>query len=263
VAAINDLSAGMLLAVSASMRIQACGLSIAGRRAENQDAVCLRPDLGLFVVADGMGGYEGGEIASRIAVSSIEELVGRSAQDNATWPYAADLAVGPVENEVMIATRLAGERISAGRRGRLAQMGSTVVVLRLVGGKAVFGHVGDSRLYRLRAGRLEQMTVDHSLWAELVAAGSAPTSWEEFPYKNVVTRALGTPMARADVRGVDLVAGDVYLLCSDGLTEGLGIERMAELLRLEDVDAACETLVSEAFAGGSRDNISALVVKVA
>ena len=74
-------------------------MSIAGRRAENQDAVCLRPDLGLFVVADGMGGYEGGEIASRLAVSSIEELVGRSAADNAVWPYPADLAFGPVENE--------------------------------------------------------------------------------------------------------------------------------------------------------------------
>ncbi len=244
------------------MQLEAFAVTSTGRRSDNQDAVCARPDLGLFVVADGMGGYEGGAVASQIAVATIEDLVRRTAGgDNLTWPYSVDPRRDPVENEVAVATRLAGERIAARRQGRLAQMGSTVVVLRIEGVHAIVGHVGDSRAYRLRAGRLEQLTVDHSLWSELVGAGTDPGKWADFPYKNVVTRALGTPTGEPDVRRVELGAGDVFLLCSDGLTECLTGERIAALLA-QPAAAACRALVDEAFAAGSHDNISAVVVRV-
>src|SRR5688500_12204624 len=175
------------------MKLDTSALTITGRRASNQDSICSRPELGLFVVADGMGGYEGGEIASALAVEAIAELVGRTASGcDVFWPPGVDLTLGPIENEVAIATRLANQRIVAQRRGERAQMGSTVAVLRLhpqCG--AVLGHVGDSRIYRLRAGQLVRLTTDHSLLEQLLAGGHDPGP--DFPYTHVVTRALGTP----------------------------------------------------------------------
>ena len=244
------------------MLLDTFALTVTGRRSDNEDAVCARPDLGLFVVADGMGGYEGGEVASKVAVTTIEELVSRTASDqDVTWPYRIDPRLDVTENEVAVATRLAGDRIAARRHGRLAQMGSTVAVLRLAPGRAVIGHVGDSRVYRLRDGALEQLTVDHSLWAQLVAAGTELPEREDFAWKHVVTRALGTPSGEPDLRVEPARAADVFLLCSDGLSEVLAPARMAALLALPAA-AACHALVEEAYAGGSRDNISAVVVRV-
>jgi PPM family protein phosphatase len=244
------------------MLLDAYALSITGRRPENEDAVCLRPDLGLFIVADGMGGYEGGEIASKVAVTTIEDLVARTASDqDVTWPYRIDPRRGVVENEVAVATRLAGDRIAARRTGRLAQMGSTVAVLRLDGGRAVIGHVGDSRVYRMRGGMLEQLTIDHSLWAQMVASGVDMPEPEHYPYRHVVTRALGTTSGDPDLRVESAEAGDVFLLCSDGLSEVLSSARIAELLALPSA-LACRALVDEAYAAGSRDNISAVVARV-
>ena len=140
-------------------------------------------------------------------------------------------------------------------------MGSTVVVLRLEAGRAVIGHVGDSRVYRLRAGALEQLTVDHSLWAQLAAAGAELPEREEFAYKHVVTRALGTPTAEPDLRVEAALAGDVFLLCSDGLSEVLADEAIIAALA-HSAATACRALVDAAYAAGSKDNISAVVVRV-
>ncbi|MBK9036066.1 MAG: serine/threonine-protein phosphatase [Myxococcales bacterium] len=246
------------------MQLEAFAVTATGRRAHNEDAVCARADLGLFVVADGMGGYEGGEIASQVAVATIEELVARTAADaDVTWPYRADVRLDPIANEVAVATRLAGARIAARRTGVLAQMGSTVAVLRIDGRRRLvaIGHVGDSRIYRLRAGALEPLTVDHSLWAELVAAGAEPVERDAFPYKHVVTRALGTPSGEPEVRLEPVLADDVYLLCSDGLSEVLAPAVIAAHLAQPPARAAA-TLVDVAYAAGSRDNISAVVVRV-
>ncbi len=244
------------------MLLDAHALSVTGRRAQNEDAVCLRPDLGLFVVADGMGGYEGGEIASTVAVSTIEDLVSRTAGDqDVTWPYRIDPRLGVTENEVAVATRLAGDRIAARRHGRLAQMGSTVAVLRLDGTRAVIGHVGDSRVYRLRGLALEQLTIDHSLWAQMVASGADLPDREDFPYRHIITRALGMPGGEPDLRVEHALPGDVFLLCSDGLSEVLPPSRLAALLTLPAA-LACRALVDEAYAAGSKDNISAVVARV-
>ncbi len=244
------------------MQLETFAISIPGRRANNEDAVCMRPELGLFVVADGMGGYEGGEVASALAVEAIHELVRRTAGDaDVTWPYKIDPRRSVFENEVMVATRLAGDRIAARREGVLEQMGSTVVVLRIEGDRAVIGHVGDSRVYRLRDGTLDQLTIDHSLLAQLVAAGSPPADIESFPWRHVVTRALGTTSCEPEVQLDRVRAGDAYLLCSDGLSEVLEPGELAALLDAP-AERACRTLVDAAYAAGSRDNISAIVVRV-
>jgi serine/threonine protein phosphatase PrpC len=242
------------------MKLDAFALTITGRRTNNEDAVCARTDLGLYVVADGMGGYEGGEVASAIAVDSIAELVRRTAGDaDVTWPYAIDPQRSPTENELLVATRLANERIAARRVGELREMGSTVVALRVAGERAVIAHVGDSRLYRLRAGTLAQLTVDHSLAAQLEASGMSVA--EGFAWRHVVTRALGTHVGEPDIQCVALLAGDVFLLCTDGLSEVLAPDAIAPLLA-RSPEAACRALVDAAYAAGSRDNISAIVVRV-
>jgi PPM family protein phosphatase len=244
------------------MQLDCYALTCTGRRASNEDAVCARAELGLFVVADGMGGYEGGEVASRLAVETIEALVRRTAADrDVTWPYPLDPRLGLVENEILAATRHAGEQIAARRQGRLIQMGSTVAVVRLAGDRVVIAHVGDSRVYRRRAGVVEQLTADHSLYAQLLAIGAALPPADEFSYRHVVTRALGTEHAEPDLRVEPLAAGDVYLLCSDGLSEAVSAAEMAILLDLP-AEAACRQLVARAYAAGSRDNISAVVVRV-
>jgi PPM family protein phosphatase len=241
------------------MNFDVFALSIAGRRTNNEDAVCSRPELGLFVIADGMGGYEGGEVASALAVETIAELVRRTAADaDVTWPFAIDPQRTPTENELMVATRLAGARIAARRSGELSEMGSTVVALRIAGDDAVIAHVGDSRVYRLRANELVQLTIDHSLAAQLEASGMKPDA--NFAWRHVVTRALGATSGEPDVQRVALSAGDVFLLCSDGLTEVLEPAMIATLLE-EPVEAACRALVAAAYAAGSRDNISVIVVR--
>jgi serine/threonine protein phosphatase PrpC len=244
------------------MQLDAFALTIPGRRPNNEDAICARPDLGLFVVADGMGGYEGGEVASALAVDAIHELVRRTAADaDVTWPYKIDPRRSIDENELIVATRLAGDRIAARRTGVLEQMGSTVAVLRLAGDHAVIAHVGDSRIYRLRAGAVAQLTIDHSLLAQMIASGNGPIDVEAFPWRHVVTRALGTPSGEPEVQLDRARPGDVYLLCSDGLSEVLAVEEIAALLELP-AERACRALVDAAYAAGSRDNISAIVVRV-
>lgn len=241
------------------MNFDAFALSISGRRDNNEDAICAQPDLGLFVVADGMGGYEGGEVASALAVEAIHELVRRTAGDaDVTWPYKIDPERTIHENEVMVATRLANDRICARRSGVLGEMGSTVAVLRFTTEHAIIGHVGDSRVYRMRSGVVEQLTVDHSLANQLIAAGMAPGA--DFAWRHVVTRALGTASGVPDVMRAHVQSGDVFLVCSDGLSEVLAPERIAELLAAP-AEIACRALVDAAYAAGSRDNISAIVVR--
>lgn len=240
------------------MQLDAFALTIAGRRSNNEDAVCARPELGLFVVCDGLGGYEGGEIASALAIETIHELVRRTAGDaDVTWPYKFDPRHSIAENEVVVATRLANDRIHARRCGGLEQMGSTVAMLRFANGKVVIAHVGDSRAYRLRGGTLEQLTIDHSLVSQMIAAGMQPDA--AFPWRHVITRALGMAEAMPDVHSEPVRAGDVYLLCSDGLYEPLEPEEIAALLDAGP-EAACRRLIDAAYAAGSRDNISAVVV---
>jgi serine/threonine protein phosphatase PrpC len=244
------------------MRIEHEGRSHVGRRANNEDAWCAEPGLGLYAVADGMGGYEGGEVASRLAVEAMTEFFRRSSDEDSTWPFKLERGLSLDENRLRAALVVAHREILARREGPLARMGATVVALAASRDAVVIAHAGDSRAYRLRDGVLAQLTRDHSFYEELKAAGADLPPRAQFPHANVVTRALGMDGdLLPELRREPLRAGDVYLLCSDGLTEAMEPDQIRALLALAPGDA-CDALVHEAWALGGRDNITAVVVRV-
>lgn len=242
--------------------VRAAARTHRGRRANNEDAMVVDLDHGLFVVADGMGGYEGGEVASRLTVHSVHDFfVLESMDGERTWPFGVDPARSFVENQLVCAIRLANLEVMRRRRGRLARMGSTIVAVAIDGPRAVLAHVGDSRIYRLREGSLSPMTRDHSLVEQLRAMGM-----REQPegMGHIITKAIGfAEDTMPDVRLASLRAGDALLLCSDGCYEPLGDARIAALLEAEpDPARAAEALVTAAYEAGGTDNITALVVRV-
>jgi serine/threonine protein phosphatase PrpC len=246
-----------------TLHIEHSAATHVGRRENNEDSFCVEPALRLFAVADGMGGYEGGEVASLVAVDTLRDFFARERDDGeSTWRFRADSGLSLDENRLQVAVRLAHEEVAARKSGRLAMMGSTVAALTLDGGQAIICHVGDSRVYRRRGALLEQLTRDHSLYAELQAAGTPLPAKEECGFGNVITRALGMdPAPRPELRREGLVPGDRYLLCTDGLTERLPVARITQLLALP-VELAAQALVNEAYAAGARDNITVVVVAV-
>ncbi len=247
------------------MNVESAGLSSAGRRKNNEDAMLVAPTLGIYAVADGMGGHVGGAVASQLVVTTLEAFRRRTADPMATWPDTIDARLGHGENVILSGVRLAHAAVSAQRRGKLAQMGSTLAALVIDAGRIVVGNVGDSRVYRLRDGRLAQLTRDHSMYAELEAAGITDLGPRaQSPHACVITRAVGLPDAfEADVCARSVRAGDTYLLCTDGLFEGLSDAAIATILGTPaGADELCRALVAGAIAGGSRDNVSAVVLRV-
>ena len=242
------------------MNLSSFGLCSVGRRSNNEDALCDAPQLGLFVVADGLGGYEGGEIASSLTVAALRRFVEDNRRDpEGTWPIREAKGRSYEENLLVAATVVAHREIAARREGILSQMGSTVVAALVHATRLIVAHVGDSRLYRLRDGAVKALTRDHSMWGEMEASGTAGDR-ASFPWKNQITRALGLPgNSWADVATFPIEAGDRYLLCSDGLYDPLDEARLKAGLTLTP-EAACKDLVHAAFAAGSTDNITAVVI---
>jgi PPM family protein phosphatase len=251
---------GTGLALGEAMRL-ARGASITGRRRHNEDALLLAPDLDLYAVLDGVGGNEGGEIASQLAAATISEFFARSRDPDATWPYPLDPTHDLAHNRVAAAIRLANRAIRARRQDRLANMGTTVALVHVVGARIIVAHLGDSRVYRLRAGVLTPLTRDHSLYETLLAADVELPPLAEYPHAHVITRALGpVEDEQAEIHSDPLALGDRLLLCTDGLSGELEPARIAALLGRGDPDRACHALIEAALAAGSRDNITALVL---
>lgn len=243
--------------------IQSCGRSITGRRRRNEDALLLAPENGVFAVLDGMGGYAGGDVASSLAAETIAQFFTVTSDPDATWPYAFDVQKTLAENRVDAAIRLANRRIRERRHDELAAMGSTVALLSFAGSRAILGHLGDSRVYRLRDGELTQLTCDHSLYEQLRAGGVPVPPLSEFIHANVITRALGPQDdERPELGEFELAAGDRYLLCTDGLSGVLEPQELSELLSHGSCEEACDGLIDSAFAAGSKDNITAIVVDI-
>lgn len=240
-------------------------ITTTGRRSNNEDDLCAVPRLGLFAVADGLGGYEGGEIASALTVETFERFVERNERDpNGTWPCKEDKQRSFAENVLRAAAAEAHHSIVARRAGPLRQMGSTVAAMLVSGTSVAIAHVGDSRVYRLRNGAIEPLTRDHSVWAEMVAAGRDLPPRHEFPFKNQITRALGLEGNwTADTRVIDLAKGDRFLLCTDGLYDPFEDEALAKLLGEGAIDTCCKRLVETAYEKGSADNITAVLVEAA
>ena len=206
------------------------------RRTSNEDSHCERSDIGLFIVADGMGGHVAGEVASREAVEAIQAFINdtASADKNRTWPFPFEPSLSLEANRLKAAFRLANRRIATAiaDSSELRGMATTASAILVGAASACVAHVGDSRVYRLRAGRLEQLTCDHSWVEEQVRAGTmSATAARQHPWRNVVTRALsGGDDPEVDVTEVEPATGDRYLLCSDGLFSVVADQQIAELL---------------------------------
>lgn len=238
-----------------------------GRRKRNEDALVASPELGLFAVVDGMGGYAGGALASAVAVEALADFFASTDADpEATWPFAHDRRLSMAENRVDAAVRLANRRIRDRRVGEVRDMGATLALIAVRPRGAVIGHLGDSRIYRLRRGAgatLEHLTVDHSLYEQLRAGGVDLPPLADFVHANVVTRALGPHEdERPELRSLEIAGGDRFLLCTDGLSGPLDDAAIAAILGAAPIDGAADRLVQAAYDAGSRDNITAVVVEV-
>lgn len=249
------------------MEVKAFGMSHVGRqRQHNEDAYLVDDSAKLFLVADGMGGHAAGEIASRIAVDSIAEFILQTVEDEGTWPHAYDEHLKRSTNRLMAALKLANTRVLDAMRkdARLRGMGTTVVASLVDDDTVSVAHVGDSRAYLVRDARLSRITNDHSWVFEQVQAGMlTEAEAEKHPLRNVITRALGGALSvTPEANEIECRAGDVYLLCSDGLT---GMVPEDEILRIisehEDLEAACQSLINLANERGGYDNITAVLLK--
>jgi protein phosphatase len=221
------------------------------KRRRNEDAYVMRPPL--FAVADGMGGAQAGEIASRLAAEALRDDGGDGGGEDR------------VQELVQTANRRVYERASADAAA--SGMGTTVTVALVGGDEVTIGHVGDSRAYLIRAGELTQLTEDHSLVGELIRSGKlSPEEAESHPQRSVITRALGTdPDVDVDVFSVQAEPGDLFLLCSDGLTTMVGDRAILDVVEqnLDDLDAAARALVGTANRGGGEDNITVVFFEIA
>lgn len=232
-------------------------------RSHNEDSIAADAAAGLAVLADGMGGYNAGEVASGIAVAMISAELKK-----ALTAITGDLDAATAEKLVGEHAVRANNAIfqASQSQPQYAGMGTTLVVALWHDNRMVVGHIGDSRLYRMRAGKLEQVTRDHSLLQEQIDSGLITKEQARHSQnKNLVTRAVGIdPEVDAEVHSYPVEAGDIYLLCSDGLNDMVTDEDME--LTLASLQAnlplAAEQLVQQANDNGGRDNVSVILVRV-
>jgi len=250
------------------VRSQGIGVTDVGRRRKNnQDAFAVDNDLGLFIVADGMGGHASGEVASEEAVDAVRSLVSKGR------PTLAQIESGDDRPEVLrSAVRLMESALQnatymvfgiAQYQPEQQGMGTTVSALVVAGGYGLIGQVGDSRVYLIRDGVAAQLTTDHTLVAWQVRQGIiTPEEAAVSPHRNVITRAVGSrEYVQVDTRFVPVLAGDTFLLCSDGLHGYCDEREIAEIITSEG-DSAAQLFVDISNARGGRDNITAVVVRI-
>lgn len=232
-------------------------------RSNNEDSVAIDGEVALAVLADGMGGYNAGEVASNMATTFIKAELGRwlrqaSAQaSDADVRRAMDICVDNANRAIFNA---------ANANPQYAGMGTTLVVAVFRDGRLLLGHVGDSRCYRLRGGRLQQITRDHSLLQEQIDAGLITPEQAVFSAnKNLVTRAVGVEdSVLLETHQHDTQPGDLYLLCSDGLTDMIDDVGLAQLMQSHaGLQECAQTLVDAANEAGGKDNISVILARAA
>lgn len=252
------------------MRAVAAGLSDVGlQREHNEDSFIVLSEHDLFVVADGMGGHRAGDVASKLATETISEFFRSTANEDVTWPFHFDTNLSEEENRLLTGIRVANRQIfeRSSRSRECHGMGTTVVGAMFSPRKRrmYIGHVGDSRCYRVRNGAIQCLTRDHSLINDYLLAMPDLTEEQrsELP-KNVITRALGMhDQVVVDLQHDDPRSGDVYVLCSDGLS---GMVEDAEILQLvrdsHDIGEMCAALIAKANEHGGEDNVTAVVIKI-
>ena len=252
------------------MRARAAGISDVGlQRDHNEDSFAILSEQELFIVADGLGGHRAGDVASRLATDAIVDFFKATASDDVTWPFHFDARLTEEENRLLTGIRLANRQIveQSVRARECHGMGTTVVgaLFSPKKRKMFIGHVGDSRAYRVRRGEIKQMTRDHSLVNDYLLAMPELTEEQrsELP-KNVITRALGMQdQVTVDLQSDDVEPGDLYVLCSDGLSGMIEDEEILNVVNEQsDLEVACRKLIALANEHGGEDNITAVIVKI-
>lgn len=251
------------------MRVRFAGETNVGmKRAHNEDSLHLPVDERLAIVADGMGGHASGEVASSMAVETVVEYFKATAEEQTlTWPYKVDRGTRADVNRLVTGIKLANLKIyeMAQRDPQCKGMGTTIVSTLFLDDKVIIGHVGDSRVYRIRDREIEQITEDHSLINDYIKmkrmTAEEAANW---PHKNVIVRALGMKEnVQVDVHIEVPRVGDCYVLCSDGLSGMVPDERIRDIVLGEhDLDRASEKLITAANAAGGIDNITVVLARL-
>jgi PPM family protein phosphatase len=250
------------------MPLRFCSATDMGRRRSvNQDSLVADPGLRLFAIADGMGGHDDGDMASRLVIDSLHQFVVQTqADEEKTWPFEFDLQLSYPANRLKAAIRVANRRISEhlATAGTARGMGATLAAALLGPDWLVVANVGDCRAYLLQDGQLRQLTRDHSWVADQVASGFiTPETAKAHPWRHMVTRAIqGDGDLEVDTLEVNLAPAVRLLLCSDGLHAVLSDEQIAAILNdaPDDPHDACGRLIQAANDGGGPDNVSAIVI---
>lgn len=234
-------------------------------RAGNEDAQLVDERIGLFVVADGMGGHKGGEVASRMAVDILHDYIVKVSSGSDSFLGTVDPRASREANLLASGIRLANRAIfeAAASNPAWQGMGTTIVAVLVRDNRAAIAHAGDSRLYLLRDGQLKQVTDDHSLVAEQVRQGLITAEEAaKSSRKNVITRALGQwEELEIDMQDLALLPGDRLLICSDGLSGMVSDPEIAALMKAYPApDAACQALIEVANSYGGKDNITTVII---
>ena len=249
--------------------LQIVSLTDPGRvRGHNEDCVESRPELGIVVLADGMGGYNAGEVASGMATASISAGLAESWNRDALTGLDRDAAKALSQSVVQTQSAKANAAIfaAAQKDPHCAGMGTTLVVCLFYDDFVTVGHIGDSRLYRMRNEVLEQVTRDHSLLQEQIDSGLITKEDARSSHnKNLVTRAVGIdPEVEAEVHSYEVQEDDVFLLCSDGLNDMIEDEeiQMTLIALQSNLELSAQQLVQAANDAGGRDNVSVILVRI-
>lgn len=250
-------------------RVRFAGKTDVGRqRSHNEDNLLIPEEVAVAVVSDGMGGHACGEVASEITVKVIGDYYKQTAAEGPrTWPFRLPL-VELEKNRMATAIKLANSEIfdQAAADPAKKGMGCTVEAIYFAQGRFYVGHVGDSRVYRIRNGTLQLITEDHSLlndWRRMKAMNADEI--RRFPHRNVVVRALGLgEHVAVDVYVEEYMIGDIYLLCSDGLNDMLEDDEILSIVEAKKkrLDGACAALVDAANEAGGKDNVTVLLAQV-
>lgn len=243
-------------------KVLSVGLSDMGLvRQNNEDVWAEQPSIGLFVLADGMGGHQAGEVAARETTTSLCRVLKKKITPSKNYSFAdlQDL----LKRAIM---HVNGLVYKMGRAEyELRGMGTTLCCLLFHADGLIFAHVGDSRIYRMREGKFDQLTKDHSLLRDLVDQGQLNDNQAtDFLYKNIITKAIGTePKVDPTVKSTNVYAEDIYLMCSDGLSDLLTAKEISEIIKnAPSQQQAAQTLVNRANEEGGRDNITVVITKI-
>jgi protein phosphatase len=249
------------------MALEAYGLTNVGLvRKHNEDAILVDQGLGLFIVADGLGGHAAGEVASKIVIDEIARQIEASSTPEATLPTSLDGSLSMNGNRLRFAIQMSDAAIANNIVGHPERdsMGSTVVACLIEGRHVAMAHVGDSRAYRINGDGIRQMTKDHSWVADQVAIGMLTVEEaRKHPLRNVITQALGNGCdLMVEVQEFDLADSEALLLCSDGLTGMVPDDQIfAVFSQASNLHNATVGLVSKAIENGGEDNVSVVLVK--